>query len=80
MLQTDVLAVRNRVTKPDSGFAVGLRLSARAAAELLEGEQRDVSTFDITRAWRQRIGKVPEAEAVWPATAVETYVTLLESR
>ncbi len=32
--------------------------------QLLEGEQRDVSTFDITRAWRQRIGKVPEAEAV----------------
>jgi multidrug efflux pump subunit AcrB len=32
--------------------------------QLLEGEQRDVSTFDITRAWRGRIGAVPEAESV----------------
>jgi multidrug efflux pump subunit AcrB len=32
--------------------------------QLLEGEQRDVSTFDITRAWRRRIGTVPEAESV----------------
>jgi multidrug efflux pump subunit AcrB len=32
--------------------------------QLLAGEERDVSTFDITRAWRQRIGTVPEAEAV----------------
>ncbi len=32
--------------------------------QLLEGEQREVSTFDITRAWRGRIGTVPEAESV----------------
>ncbi|MGD8242937.1 MAG: efflux RND transporter permease subunit, partial [Desulfobacterales bacterium] len=32
--------------------------------QLLEGEQREVSTFDITRAWRARIGTVPEAESV----------------
>nr|MDJ0810791.1 efflux RND transporter permease subunit [Desulfobacterales bacterium] len=32
--------------------------------QLVDGEQRDVSTFDITRAWRQRIGTVPEADAV----------------
>jgi multidrug efflux pump subunit AcrB len=32
--------------------------------QLLPGEERDVSTFDITRAWRQRIGTVPEAESV----------------
>jgi multidrug efflux pump subunit AcrB len=32
--------------------------------QLLPGEARDVSTFDITRAWRRRIGTVPEAESV----------------
>ncbi|MBL0716097.1 MAG: efflux RND transporter permease subunit [Desulfosarcina sp.] len=32
--------------------------------QMLEGEQRDVSTFDITRSWRRKIGTVPEAEAV----------------
>ncbi|MGA0845669.1 MAG: hypothetical protein ACO3RV_03945, partial [Luteolibacter sp.] len=39
MLQSQVLAVRNRVAKPDESFGIGLRLSALAAHELLMGDQ-----------------------------------------
>lgn len=40
VLRSDVLAVRDRVA-PDEAFAIGLRLSARAAHELLEGDRLD---------------------------------------
>lgn len=43
VIKTDVLAVRDRVAGEKS-FAIGLRLSARAAADLLEGNQ--LSNFE----------------------------------
>jgi multidrug efflux pump subunit AcrB len=32
--------------------------------QLLESEQRDVSTAELTRKWRRRVGQVPDAESV----------------
>jgi multidrug efflux pump subunit AcrB len=32
--------------------------------QLLEGEKRDISTFELTRRWRKKLGTVPEAEAM----------------
>ena len=32
--------------------------------QLLEGEQRDISTFELTRRWREKLGTVPEAESI----------------
>ncbi|MGC6467268.1 MAG: metabolite traffic protein EboE [Akkermansiaceae bacterium] len=40
VIQTDVMAVRERVAK-DQDFAIGLRLSAQAALDLLEGDELD---------------------------------------
>lgn len=40
VLETDVLAVRDRVA-PEEAFAIGLRLSAQAAMELLENDHLD---------------------------------------
>lgn len=53
MLRTHVLAVRDRLRDcgnlaPDAPFAIGLRLSAIAAQELLEGDH-----LDLFRAWLQ---------------------------
>lgn len=47
VLKTDVLAVRDRVSK-DTPFAIGLRLSARAAGELIDD---DGTTLRLFKAW-----------------------------
>ncbi len=32
--------------------------------QLLEGEKRDITTFELTRRWRKKLGDVPEAESI----------------
>ncbi len=32
--------------------------------QLLEGEKRDITTFELTRRWREKLGAVPEAESI----------------
>jgi multidrug efflux pump subunit AcrB len=32
--------------------------------QLLEGEQRDLSTRDLTRRWRRKVGMIPDAQAI----------------
>jgi len=32
--------------------------------QLLEGEKRDITTFELTRRWRKKLGAVPEAESI----------------
>ncbi|MEJ6569295.1 MAG: hypothetical protein QNL80_10545, partial [Akkermansiaceae bacterium] len=47
VLQTDVLAVRDRVS-PNQPFAIGLRLSAQAASELIGPDGKNLRLF---KAW-----------------------------
>ncbi len=44
---------------PDSGGHL-----AQVYVQLLEGESRNVSATELARKWRQKVGQVPEAEAV----------------
>ncbi len=37
---------------------------AQVWIQLLEGEKRDFSSADLTREWRQRVGKIPDAESL----------------
>ena len=32
--------------------------------QLLEGEKRDISSMELTKQWRQRVGQIPDAESI----------------
>jgi len=37
---------------------------AQIWVQLLEGEKRDISSMALSRKWRQRVGKIPDAESI----------------
>ena len=37
---------------------------AHIIVQVLEGEKRNISVFDLTQAWRRKAGPVPEAESI----------------
>ena len=48
------------------GFGLGGTGShvGQVRIQLLEGEKRDMTTFELTRRWRKKLGTVPEAESI----------------